>query len=174
MRRKWMLMIGVAVLALVGFRLLSGGSAPAVARKPLGSLTISAGAVGPVKLGMSQAEVLAALGPPDMDEEGTSKYFAEGMELFITRGKLEAISVFQRTPDAERRGFNNFEEFNGTTDKGIKVGATKEQVKAAHGAPTSTARVGAEDQWVYTTGSARMTFAFTPKNVLRSIFLSAR
>jgi outer membrane protein assembly factor BamE (lipoprotein component of BamABCDE complex) len=129
--------------------------------------TITSTAVGPVELGTTKDEVVAALGKPDADDAGTLKYFARGMELFVTRNGVQRIFLHATTPDSERKGFNNYDGFRGTTDKGIRLGAQKADVAAAYGNPGQQQTLGREDNWYYP--EQGMTFTFRPDGSLRVI-----
>lgn len=90
---------------------------------------------GPLKIGMTQAEVTAALGPdanPNAvggpDEEACNEYrpakAPEGMLVMIQEGKLTRISLV---------------ELSAVTDaKGVKIGTPAADVKAAYGAAVTT------------------------------------
>ena len=106
-------------------------------------------------------------GKPDADDAGTLKYFSHGMELFVTKTGVQKVFLHARTPDADRRGFNNYEEFKGVTDKGIRVGSRKDDVRAVYGEPTSETTLEGEENWNF--GEQGITFTFDKSGSLRAI-----
>lgn len=91
---------------------------------------LTADGIGPLKIGMTQADVIAALGPdanPDAvggpDESACTEFrperAPEGVLVMIEQGKLTRISLIR---DATIK-----------TDKGFGIGDTADAVKAAYG-----------------------------------------
>lgn len=92
--------------------------------------------VGPVKFKMSKEEVMEVLGQPErMEGGGVALYYltSQGISLLVdpTRGvrSIDCWSAEYPNP------FPGLVTFPGKTEKGIGMGATREQIVAAYGEP---------------------------------------
>jgi hypothetical protein len=158
-----------AALAVAAWFILFRGNSRDYAPVPTANMQITGTGAGPVKLGMTRDELIAALGSPDSEDGGTLKYFGMGSEVFVTRGAVSVIHLHSQTPDADRRGFNNFESFQGQTEKGIGVNALREEVVSKYGQPKSTVRAGAEEMLVYE--NPKFTFAIDGNGRVRAMMI---
>lgn len=106
-------------------------TAPPPAPAPATSAALTSQGWGPVKIGMTKTEVIAALGPdanpdavggpdPESCEEFRPANAPEGFFVMIEGGKVSRISLTELSPVK--------------TDKGLGLGDTAETVKAAYGA----------------------------------------
>ena len=126
--------------------------------------------VGELRLGMSKEEALKILGTPDQDDQqGVLKYFAKGIEVFVSQGKVLVIICHSRTPDDQRRGFNNYEQYPGKTDKGVALGASKSEVLAAYGQPSGEQALGSETNLSYR--DPFITFTIDSSNRVKTIMV---
>jgi len=105
--------------------------AEAPAPTPAATEALTSQGWGPVKIGMTKAEVIAALGPdanpdavggpdPDSCEEFRPANAPEGLFVMIEAGKVARLSIIEMATVK--------------TDKGIGLGDTADAVKAAYGA----------------------------------------
>ncbi len=97
---------------------------------PVASDVLTADGFGPLKIGMTLAEVTAALGPdsnpnavggpePESCDEFRPERAPEGVMVMIQEGKLTRISLVEMSAIK--------------TDKGLGLGDTSETIKAAYG-----------------------------------------
>jgi len=94
--------------------------------------------MGPLVFGMSKDEIIGVLGEPDIMEGGgiALMYPSKGLSLILDlREGLREVSCWSKQhpmspPDAVT--------YDGKTQEGIGLGATREQVVAAYGEPDST------------------------------------
>lgn len=110
------------------------------------ALTLKPGTgIGEARFGMSREEVERALGRPEVVQaNGLSLLYAsKGFSVLIhPKGGLQAVTVFER-----ESVLGNVHTFAGTTDKGVGIGASAEQVEAAYGVPDRRESGGAA--WIY-------------------------
>jgi len=138
-------MRGAAVIALALALAACGGRAtPAAAPSNSGSTTATTGgatavpgvSAGVLQLGMTEAAVRAALGPPEVDSDGFLQYYRAGISVAISDGKVDALHLFRGVPG----GYENepWREFALRLPSGLTWTATEAQVLATMGAPTGT------------------------------------
>ncbi len=109
----------------------SAGAAPASAAAE----TLTSAGLGPVRIGMTEQEAVAALGKPvNADQGGTGdpagchsfrpQEGPSGLVYLVEQGKVARISIYkaQQGPNATLR-----------TDRGIGLGSTLDQIRAAYG-----------------------------------------
>jgi hypothetical protein len=107
-----------------------GGMATEPAPSPAGPVLTAEG-YGPLRIGMTIAEVNAALGPdsdpdavggpePESCDQFRPARAPEGLLVMVEDGRLTRITIYGEAPVA--------------TDRGLRVGATAAQVRAAYGA----------------------------------------
>lgn len=96
--------------------------------------------IGPARFGMTKDEVIKALGKPDREfAQGKSTYLfydSRGFELSIApAGRpapgLNHVSCVRTANDP----FHEFRAFQGKTDKGLGLGATRAEILKAYGSP---------------------------------------
>jgi hypothetical protein len=100
------------------------------------SVSIQPGAaVGKVRLGMTQQEVIAALGNPDRNSGSALQYLQYGIEVVLNgeRGVKSIICGDENGPDSPM-----VKAFTGHTEEGIGLGSTRAEVVKAYGEPTKT------------------------------------
>jgi len=100
-------MRGAAVIALaLGLAACGGPATPAAAPSNSGSTTATTGgatavpgvSAGVLQLGMTEAAVRAALGPPEVDSDGFLQYYRAGISVAISDGKVDALHLFRGVP----------------------------------------------------------------------------
>jgi hypothetical protein len=107
-----------------------GGGAKAADGRPAAEPVLTAEGYGPLRIGMTLDEVEAALGPdsdpaadggpePESCDQFRPARAPEGLLVMIEDGRLTRISLHDGSTVA--------------TDRGLRVGATRAEVKAAHG-----------------------------------------
>ena len=92
--------------------------------------------MGPIKFGMSKDEVIKHFGRPDFAHGIILTYAAKGVEFVIKepRGVTSIIGCAKECffgSRAERLA----KDFEGATDKGIRIGASEKQIVAVYGQP---------------------------------------
>ncbi|MHC4574324.1 MAG: hypothetical protein ACYS76_09370 [Planctomycetota bacterium] len=99
--------------------------------------------LGPVKFGMSKEQVIEYLGEPERTEgQGVALYYLEsiGVSLLLNpRRGLRSFDCWSKEYPLAQAGMVTFA---GKTDKGIKMGATREQIIAAYGQADETYSAG--------------------------------
>jgi hypothetical protein len=115
--------------------------------------------VGPVKFGMKKEQVMNVLGKPErMEGGGVALYYltSRGVHFLVDprRGvrSIECWSAKHPTP------FPGMVTFSGKTDKGIGMGASREEVVAAYGEPERTDSAGSLENLRYS--QLGMSFGF--------------
>jgi outer membrane lipoprotein-sorting protein len=109
--------------------------------------------LGPVKFGMTQAEVLKLLGKPDVEERGNLQYASRGYACLLSpkRG-LVLISVFsQRMCAFKVRDFVGsikVRDFAGKSKAGIGIGSSLQDLEKAFGKPTAVEANGPQSNYV--------------------------
>jgi hypothetical protein len=93
-------------------------------------LVVPGESVGPVKLGMSAAEVRAAIGPPQF---GDGSYLTLGLGVSFRDGQVEGISAGGSPCGDPERLLSR--AFRGHFGGGVGMGATRQQVVAVLGEP---------------------------------------
>lgn len=141
------IVVNITVLLIT----MTPGSKPVSANPAKTSpMVITARSVGPISIGMTKDAVITALGKPDQEDAGTYKYFGVGLEMLVSKSNgVRTIFAHARTPDSERKGFNNYEEFSGATDRGIKIGSPAQLVSTKYGELLEKRKQGVEESWVY-------------------------
>lgn len=89
---------------------------------------------GPLRLGMTEAAVRAALGAPEVEADGFLQYYRAGISVALADGKVDALHLFRGVPG----GYENepWQPFALRLPSGLTWDATAAQVTAALGAPT--------------------------------------
>jgi len=114
-------------------------------KSPAASMTIEPlVGLGPISFGMTAEQVIAQWGQPDKIEADVAMFYlsSRGVSLLLKyRGGVREIQCWSdqypmQPPDM------TIKTFTGKTDKGIGMGATKEQVIAAYGNPNNTVAKG--------------------------------
>lgn len=137
--------VNLALFALVLFSLLAGcatSSSYSSQTTPIfDKLIVPGERIGPISLGMPQADVLKILGtPPEstIHTDGHSRYYYADLTVFITRdSRVDGIQT--ALPEY-------------ATAEGIRVGMTEPEVRAKLGKPKSVDDKGSSLLW-YTYGS---------------------
>ena len=100
------------------------------------SVSIEPGAaVGKVRLGMTEPEVIAALGSPDRNSGSALRYRQYGIEI-VLNGERVVKSIIcgdENGPDSPM-----VKAFTGHTKEGIGLGSTRAEVVKAYGEPAKT------------------------------------
>ncbi|HUT28661.1 MAG TPA: hypothetical protein VMX13_02630 [Sedimentisphaerales bacterium] len=121
--------------------------------------------VGPVKFGMSKEQVMQALGQPErMEGGGIVLYYltSKGMSLMVDR-RL-GVRTMDCWSDQYPMPFPGMVTFDGKTDKGIAMGASREEVVAAYGEPDRTDSTGTLETLRY--GKLGISFALASDGVV--------
>lgn len=174
-RRRVLWVTIMAVLFIIGaatFIHLRRVTSYADPDKTSSGMTITSDSVGPITLGMTTEEMIRVIGPPDIEHGGTCKYFGLGLEVFITMDRVHNAFAHAYVPPAERRGSNNYEAFQGATDKGIKIGSSKSSVENSYGKPDQRTINMGEEQLIF--NNPPMTFAFNRDGNVRSIMVRSK
>lgn len=113
--------------------------ASAPAARGMGMVIRAGEGVGPVELVMSREEVIGLLGKPDKFEGRIGLNYIESLGLGVTvhpqRG-VEVISCWTSKATDMLSGLG-VKDFAGATDKGIKMGAGRDEIVRAYGEPDS-------------------------------------
>jgi hypothetical protein len=88
--------------------------------------------LGPVRFGMSVAQVEALLGSPDQADEMTHEYFSRGYSLDFEEKKLSGIRCYGQ-PVSEWV----VRDFAGRTTEGARLGNLQEEIERIYGPPDS-------------------------------------
>ena len=108
--------------------------------------------VGPIKFGMSSGEVIKLLGEPNgvmTEPEDTSEVVgldyipAKGICLIIRDDSVVIIDCYSSNNPTP---FESITSFSGTTEEGIGMGSTRDEVYAAFGEPEETYLVSTDTQ----------------------------
>jgi hypothetical protein len=110
---------------------------PALSAEEAAKLTLVPGAgIGQVKFEMTREQIVAILGEPEFTlYETYLEYPSKGLQLILAGGHASAGTlgmIIANPGDAASRIQNSFP---GQTDKGIRIGSTKQQVLGAYGEP---------------------------------------
>lgn len=91
--------------------------------------------VGEVKFGMSREQIVAILGEPEFTLHNSYLcYPSKGLQLVLVGREPDKLEQIIANPfDAANLTRN---DFPGRTDKGIRIGSTKQEVRDAYGEPT--------------------------------------
>jgi hypothetical protein len=154
MIRRLMLTTAVLALAACGAPDPEPAAPPEAPAAPVDANTLTAQGLGPLRIGMTKAEVEAAMGPdsnpgavggaePDVCDQWRPERAPEGLLVMIQNGVLTRISV------AEPATLK--------TDRGFGVGDAAAAIKAAYGAdavsrPHKYVSAPAEDIFVWASG----------------------
>lgn len=124
---------------------------PKVAPEPEAGPFLTPGGLGPIRIGMTEAEVRAAVGPNRLDGDTGDDF--EGCKEMQLKGNLAGVWVMLQEDEVTRITLG--EGSTHKTDKGLGVGSSAAQVRAAYGAalqvePHKYAGEGAEYLTVWT------------------------
>jgi beta-lactamase regulating signal transducer with metallopeptidase domain len=101
--------------------------------------------IGSVKFGMSKAEVIAVIGKPEkiQDNGASFIYYSKGMSIGF--GKISGVNNFNcYTKKAVWPALLKVRDFVGSTEQGIKMGSTENEIVAAFGTPKKRVVDGAQ------------------------------
>jgi hypothetical protein len=90
--------------------------------------------VGPIKAGMSEAEVVALLGQADTNHQRTLEYWNLGVWVNFQEGRVHIVMCVD--PSAEQSSFKK--AFVGHTQEGIAIGSSRAEILQAYGEPSKT------------------------------------
>ncbi|MBX3438975.1 MAG: hypothetical protein KF861_15900 [Planctomycetaceae bacterium] len=121
---------GFTVVGLSADQLKSGSSEEEVSK-----LTIVPGdGIGPVKFGMSREQIVALLGDPEFTlHESYLCYPSKGLQLVLAGREPDMLGMIIVNPSDAASLTRN--DFHGRTDKGIRMGSSKQEVRDAYGEP---------------------------------------
>ena len=92
--------------------------------------------VGPVKFGMSRGQVLAVLGQPERTEGGgVAIYYLTSRGVHFLIDPRRGVRSIECWSAQYPKPFPGMVTFSGKTDKGIGMGASREEIVAAYGEP---------------------------------------
>jgi outer membrane protein assembly factor BamE (lipoprotein component of BamABCDE complex) len=92
--------------------------------------------VGPVKFGMSRGQVLEVLGRPERTEaSGRLVYYLTSRGVHFVIGSRTGVRVIECWSAQYPKPLPGTVTFSGKTDKGIGMGASREEIIAAYGDP---------------------------------------
>ncbi|QEH31858.1 hypothetical protein OJF2_03250 [Aquisphaera giovannonii] len=95
--------------------------------------------IGPARFGMTEAQVVKALGKPDRaSTTGTMRllsYYSRGFELMVLPEGRPKHGLFWAVALGKHGFMLKLREFRGKTDRGIGLGATRDDVVKAYGPP---------------------------------------
>jgi outer membrane protein assembly factor BamE (lipoprotein component of BamABCDE complex) len=92
--------------------------------------------IGPVKFGMSRGQVLEVLGRPERTEgSGRLVYYLTSRGVHFVIGSRHGVRVIECWSAQYPRPPLGTVTFSGKTDKGIGMGASREEIVAAYGDP---------------------------------------
>lgn len=122
---------------------LSAGAAPEPERPGDAGLTVTPlEGMGGVPFGAGRDQVIAAFGQPDrIDANGADlQYFSKGFSVGVfPKAGMRTLNCYTKAAFA---GHFRVNDFAGQTDRGIRMGSTREQVVSAYGEPDKTTRAG--------------------------------
>lgn len=121
--------------------------------------------VGPVKFGMSKEQVMEVLGQPErMEGGGVALYYltSKGVHLLVDRRR--GVRTIDCWSDQYPVPFPGMVTFAGKTDKGIAMGASREEVVAAYGEPEKVDSTDTLETLRY--GQLGMSFALASDGVV--------
>ena len=105
--------------------------------------------VGPIWCGMSKEEALQTIGRPEKvaDDGRSLLYPSKGFSLFVppTKG-VQVINCYSKMAAPPIQGF---QDFQGKTKEGIRIGANLSKVLAIYGEPTKKSVSGRQTQLHY-------------------------
>jgi hypothetical protein len=137
----------VVILCLAAFLSISTGckkQTPGQPRQettsgPAGGMVVEVGVgIGPVKFGMSKKQVIEHFGQPDKIEGkdmGLNYVSSKGLGFLLhpLKGLINIDCWSQEYPFP----FGDISTFTGATKEGIKMGASRKEIEAAYGQPSS-------------------------------------
>ena len=91
--------------------------------------------VGPVKFGMSRGQVLEVLGQPERMVGGVAIYYLTSRGVRVSVDPRRGVRVIECWSAQHPKPFPGMVTFSGKTDKGIGMGASREEIVAAYGEP---------------------------------------
>jgi hypothetical protein len=92
--------------------------------------------VGPVKFGMSRWQVMEVLGKPERTEgSGVAIYYLTSKGVHILIDPRRGVRSIECWSAEYPKPFPGTVTFSGKTDKGIGMGASREEIVAAYGEP---------------------------------------
>ena len=100
--------------------------------------------VGPVKFGMSKQQVMEVLGQPErMEGGGVALYYLTSKGLSLLVDPARGVRTIDCWSAQYPNPFPGLVTFPGKTEKGIGMGASREQIVAAYGEPDPAGPSGA-------------------------------
>lgn len=106
--------------------------------------------IGPVKFGSSRDEVIKLLGKPDKEDSMNLIYASQGFEIGVKQGQgVAVVSCYDKKFYQRSMVEKIARDFQGATDKGIKLGASQEQIIAVYGNPAKQKANGNQGKLMY-------------------------
>ncbi|MHC4153494.1 MAG: hypothetical protein ACYST6_00995 [Planctomycetota bacterium] len=116
--------------------------------------------VGPVKFGMSRGQVMEVLGQPERTEGGgVAIYYLTSKGVHFLIDPRRGVRSIECWSAQYPRPFPGMVTFSGKTDKGIGMGASRQEIVAAYGDPERVDSEGLLENLRYS--QLRMTFVLT-------------
>ncbi len=144
------LILALAVCAVACAKKDTAGGASTEGGSPVSGFSVTVNGT-TVELGKDAAPVLAALGTPTVSQE-VFDCGAGNSRMFYRFGSVELYTM--KTDGKEVIDQIELNDDLASTDKGVCIGDTVDQVKAAYGEPQR----GDEDDLVYVSGNCELTF----------------
>ncbi|MHC4645470.1 MAG: hypothetical protein ACYTBJ_08205 [Planctomycetota bacterium] len=93
--------------------------------------------MGALTFGMSKEQIIAVLGEPDKMEGGGIALFYQSKGLTMLLDRRKGLHEINCWSSEHPMSLPDVATYKGKTEKGIGMGATREQIVAAYGAPNS-------------------------------------